>query len=357
MGQHWALFGAVAAVFATDVAPEYEELARRRLRKMGVVFLEDDDAVNIQSAPCVSNELAPPHLVPARRCIDEIYKYSLCLQTSACPTRGAKATHRATTERCEGAPTDAAITQLVEERVRATGDDEATARAYLTSYDLCAKWGDEETKQPERIRRTRENCPAGCDYVTNCQYAPEVWDPVYNWTSRKDGVFRQVNRTTELHLLDDDDAEAMCDRVYSTTKPWSCAWGDATDGLGAAPMRWADNNEGGDDDSPQGVSFNLEHKINACGCQFWDALSCQIAHRCGGTLAEGQKVWLENGENWHWRDVPAGTQLLGGGRMTAEADMRPTPCLDVCASSSAVATTMSVLALVAAAAGVVVMTW
>ena len=34
---------------------------------MGVVFLEDDDAVNIQSAPRVSNELAPPHLVPARR--------------------------------------------------------------------------------------------------------------------------------------------------------------------------------------------------------------------------------------------------------------------------------------------------
>ena len=66
-------------------------------------------------------------------------------------------------------------------------------------------------------------------------------------------------------------------------------------------------------------------------------------------LAEGQKVWLENGENWHWRDVPAGTQLLGGGRMTAEADMRPTPCLDVCASSSAAATTASVLALVAVA--------
>ena len=58
---------------------------------------------------------------------------------------------------------------IVEERVRATGDDEATARAYLTSYDLCAKWGDEETKQPDRSRRTRENCPAGCDYVTNCQ--------------------------------------------------------------------------------------------------------------------------------------------------------------------------------------------
>ena len=32
---------------------------------------------------------------------------------------------------------------MVEERVRATGDDEATARAYLTSYDLCAVWGDE----------------------------------------------------------------------------------------------------------------------------------------------------------------------------------------------------------------------
>mgnify|MGYP003312937972 CR=1 FL=1 len=81
----------------------------------------------------------------------------------------------------------------------------------------------------------------------------------------------------------------MCDRVYSTTKPWSCAWGDASDGLGAAPMRWTDNNgapgAAGDDDSPMGVSFNLQHKINACGCQFWDALSCQIAHRCNGTLA------------------------------------------------------------------------
>ena len=168
MGQHHkALVCAVAAMaLAADVAPAYEELARRRLRKMGVVFLEDDDAVNIQSAPCVSNELAPPHLVPARRCIDEIYKYSLCLQTSACPTRGAKATHRATTERCEGAPTDAAITQLVEERVRATGDDEATARAYLTSYDLCALWGDEETKQPVRKSISASGRPGGIIYYS-----------------------------------------------------------------------------------------------------------------------------------------------------------------------------------------------
>ncbi len=253
----------------------------------------------------------------------------------------------------------------MEERVRATGDDEATARAYLTSYDLCAKWGDEETKQPDRSRRTRANCPAGCDYVTNCQYSPEVWDPVYNWTSRKDGVFRQVNRTTEQYLLDDDDAEAMCDRVYSTTKPWSCTWGDTSDGLSASPMLWGNTNNGvgkavGDDDSPMGVSFNLQHKINACGCQFWEALSCQIAHRCGGTLAEGQKVWLADGSSWPWRDVEPGTQLLGGARAKrwpAEADMRPTPCLDVCASSSAAATTASALALVAAAAGVVVMTW
>ena len=167
MGRHWLLVCAVA--LATDVAQEYIELARRRLSKVGVVFLEDDDAVNIQSAPRVSNELAPPHLVPARRCIEEIHKYSLCLQTSACPAPLAKATSRATTPRCEGAPTAEAVTQLVEERVRATGDDEATARAYLTSYDLCAKWGDEETKQPDRSRRTRANCPAGCDYVTNCQ--------------------------------------------------------------------------------------------------------------------------------------------------------------------------------------------
>ena len=202
MGQHHkALVCAVAAMALTDVAPEYEEFARRRLRKMGVVFLEDDDAVAIQ-------------------CIEEIHKYSLCLQTSACPAGFGKATERATTERCEGAPTDAAITQLVEERVRATGDDEATARAYLTSYDLCAKWGDEETKQPDRSRRTRENCPAGCDYVTNCQYLPvwkskvdrhaigatfaphryasEVWDPVYNWTDRESGVTTLYNRTGEV---------------------------------------------------------------------------------------------------------------------------------------------------------------
>ena len=151
MGQRpGRVFAVVAVALATDVAPEIEELARRRLSKVGVVFLEDDDAVAIQ-------------------CIEEIHKYSLCLQTSACPAGFGKATERATTERCEGAPTDAAITQLVEERVRATGDDEATARAYLTSYDLCAVWGDELTKQPDRSRRTRANCPAGCDYVTNCQ--------------------------------------------------------------------------------------------------------------------------------------------------------------------------------------------
>ena len=146
MGQHWLLFCAAVAL-AVDVAPEYEELARRRMRKMGVVFLEDDDAVNIQ-------------------CIEEIHKYSLCLQTSACPAPLAKATHRATTPRCEGAPTDAAITQLVEERVRATGDDEATARAYLTSYDLCALWGDEETKQPVRKSISASGRPGGIIYYS-----------------------------------------------------------------------------------------------------------------------------------------------------------------------------------------------
>ena len=161
------------------------------------------------------------------------------------------------------------------------------------------------------------------------RYAPEIWDPVYNWTN-KDGVLRLVNRTSNLEdILDDDNTEAMCDRVYSTTKPWSCAWGDASDGLSANPMRWGDtNNVGGDDDSPQGVSFNLEHKINACGCQFWAALSCQIAHRCSGTMAEGQMVWLADGSSWPWRDVEPGTQLLGGARAKRwpeEADMRPTP--------------------------------
>ena len=96
------------------------------------------------------------------------------------------------------------------------------------------------------------------------RYAPEIWDPVYNWTSRKDGVFRQVNRRTELHLLDDDDAEAMCDRVYSTTKPWSCAWGDATDGLGAAPMRWADRN--GNGGSPPTIlpTGAINHRTTSC---------------------------------------------------------------------------------------------
>ena len=69
-------------------------------------------------------------------------------------------------------------------------------------------------------------------------------------------------------------------------------------------------------------------------------------------LAEGQKVWLADGSSWPWRDVEPGTQLLGGARARrgpGEADMRPTPCLDMCASSSAAATTASVLALVAAA--------
>ena len=47
MGRHWLLVCAVA--LAADVAQEVEELARRRLSKLGVVFLEDDDAVNIQS--------------------------------------------------------------------------------------------------------------------------------------------------------------------------------------------------------------------------------------------------------------------------------------------------------------------
>ena len=61
MGQHHkALVCAVVAVaLAADVAPAYEEIARRRLRKMGVVFLEDDDAVNIQSTSVEINRLPP----------------------------------------------------------------------------------------------------------------------------------------------------------------------------------------------------------------------------------------------------------------------------------------------------------
>ena len=55
MGQHWLLVCAVA--LATDVAQEYIELARRRLSKVGVVFLEDDDAVNIQSTSVEINRL------------------------------------------------------------------------------------------------------------------------------------------------------------------------------------------------------------------------------------------------------------------------------------------------------------
>ena len=66
MGQHWLLVCAVVAVaLAADVAQEvdvaqkYEELARRRLSKVGVVFLEDDDAVNIQSTSVEINRLPP----------------------------------------------------------------------------------------------------------------------------------------------------------------------------------------------------------------------------------------------------------------------------------------------------------
>ena len=55
MGQHWFLVCAVA--LATDVEPEFLELARRRLSKVGVVFLEDDDAVNIQSTSVEINRL------------------------------------------------------------------------------------------------------------------------------------------------------------------------------------------------------------------------------------------------------------------------------------------------------------
>ena len=58
MGQHWLLVCAVVAVaLATDVEPEFLELARRRLSKVGVVFLEDDDAVNIQSTSVEINRL------------------------------------------------------------------------------------------------------------------------------------------------------------------------------------------------------------------------------------------------------------------------------------------------------------
>ena len=53
MGQHWLLVCAVVAVaLATDVAQEFVEHAHRRLSKVGVVFLEDDDAVNIQCCLC-----------------------------------------------------------------------------------------------------------------------------------------------------------------------------------------------------------------------------------------------------------------------------------------------------------------
>ena len=59
MGQHWLFVCAVVAVaLAADVAQEYEESARRRLSKLGVVFLEDDDAVNIQwraASECTQN--------------------------------------------------------------------------------------------------------------------------------------------------------------------------------------------------------------------------------------------------------------------------------------------------------------
>ena len=100
--------------------------------------------------------------VKTRRCIEEIHKYSLCLQTSACPAPLAKATSSRDDASLRGAPTAAAVTQLVEERVRATGDDEATARAYLTSYDLCALWGDDETagavRRPAGVAAAAREC-------------------------------------------------------------------------------------------------------------------------------------------------------------------------------------------------------
>ncbi len=58
MGQRpGRVFAVVAVALATDVAQEYIELARRRLSKVGVVFLEDDDAVNIQSTSVEINRL------------------------------------------------------------------------------------------------------------------------------------------------------------------------------------------------------------------------------------------------------------------------------------------------------------
>ena len=56
MGQH-LVCAIVAVALATDVEPEFLELARRRLSKVGVVFLEDDDAVNIQSTSVEINRL------------------------------------------------------------------------------------------------------------------------------------------------------------------------------------------------------------------------------------------------------------------------------------------------------------
>lgn len=281
----------VVATAALAAEADYEE--RRRLAKVGVVYLEDDDSTNIQ-------------------CVEEIYRYSRCLQDSACPA----------TPRCQGAPTNAV-----------DGD--------------CTRWGKLDTLQPGRFERTRANCPEGCYYHANCQYDPEIWEAAYNWTDPDD-------RTAEFATpRDDDDADVTCAKVMSETTPWACTW----DGLSLAPMRWGVNNAGvDDDDSPEGQSFNLQLKLNACGCQFWDALSCHLAHRCNGTFAEGQMVYLQDGSMWPWRDVEEGTKLLGGGRMPPHKGTpgaRPTPCLDVCASSSGRARTASVL--LSLAVGVLVM--
>ena len=84
----------VVATAALAAEADYEE--RRRLAKVGVVYLEDDDSTNIQ-------------------CVEEIYRYSRCLQDSACPA----------TPRCQGAPTNAV-----------DGD--------------CTRWGKLDTLQPGR---------------------------------------------------------------------------------------------------------------------------------------------------------------------------------------------------------------
>ena len=200
--------------------------------------------------------------------------------------------------------------------------------------------------------------------------APEVWASVYNWTDRETGgddrttgrarSSRQCITSIVAALphwsiyaqrsawqgagswLDDDNTEAMCDRVYSETAlelrlgrhqhacpltPWAGARGTTAGGSrhGTTTRRWACRSTS---------STRSLARLPVLGLQFF---SCQIAHRCNGTLAEGQKVWLAFRSSWPWRDVEPERAWAALARRWPKRQMQADAVL-ACASSSAAAT-------------------